>query len=252
MYVTPSFSPLFTLSEVFFVFVQRFILPRWIRTTQARQAVRSHQIELLRQFATSLSKFKEAQSESFSVLPRPLPSGGRELPAYNKCKSLDELRDAFDQSKKAEEKKRKGIKAEGAEEENDQRASLEEGFEVSVLRCAILQFEKENQGSKPSSEHIFTLVGEKAKWVGEYMGADTYQVSLLFMNRLLSPCHTSTRMVSGRCYLLALSSLASPSRTTLPVYGLMFHRRLPLFLLRNPHSLRSFLLFLRFLHSRRR
>jgi hypothetical protein len=154
-----------------------------MRTIQARQAIRSHQIELLRQFATSLSKFKEAHSESFSVLPRPLLSGGRELPAYSKCKSLDELRAAFDQSKKAEEGKRKVTKTEDIEEESARRASVEEGFEVSVLRCAMLQFEKEDQGSKPSAEQIFTLISEKAKWVGDHMGVDTYQVSVLFTDQ---------------------------------------------------------------------
>ncbi|PFH51399.1 hypothetical protein AMATHDRAFT_3060 [Amanita thiersii Skay4041] len=67
----------------------RFLLPRIVQTSLARRSLRSHYSTLLQKFTSSLSSFKEAQAESYSLLPRVSPY--REPKEYGVCQTVADI-----------------------------------------------------------------------------------------------------------------------------------------------------------------
>jgi hypothetical protein len=129
---------------------QRYLLPRLARTQQARQALNSHHVELLRKLTTSLSSFKESQYESFSVLPRPISV--TEHPKFKNCHTLDEIIST-----------------------NGEKGSHLDIPEVSILRCAIEEFSMGNESRRPSTEELFQVMSSKLPWLQSDL-APKYQV----------------------------------------------------------------------------
>jgi len=132
----------------FLIFVlQRFLLPRITQSSLARQALKSYHLSLLQRLTTSITSFKESQSESFSVLPRPDLS--KEPTRYSDCKSVVEVLKVLKAEEKGTDPNYSGLPY------------------TTLLRCGITDLGKgkERNGSKPTTEEIFRYLEGQIPWL---------------------------------------------------------------------------------------
>ncbi|KAI0053736.1 hypothetical protein FA95DRAFT_481512 [Auriscalpium vulgare] len=132
-------------SAAFLLIYYRFLLPRLTQSALARRSIKSHQQELLMKLTSSLHGLRDAQTDTFAVLPRPLPT--KEPMPYVDCKSLDDI-----------------VAVSGEKHDVS---------EVSLLRCALNDLS--NKGREGTPDELFRELLEKIPW----LEADTgYQESL--------------------------------------------------------------------------
>ncbi|KJA29926.1 hypothetical protein HYPSUDRAFT_126070 [Hypholoma sublateritium FD-334 SS-4] len=115
-----------------------FLLPRITQTWLAKNSLKSHQLALLRQLTTSLSSLKEAQSESFSILPHSDPF--KESKQFSRCKSVADILK---------------VTSNGDEEQDFAKLPM-----ISLLRCAI-----KDTKNKPTTEELFRFLEEQIPWL---------------------------------------------------------------------------------------
>jgi len=127
--------------------IQRYLLPLFSYSYQARFSIKTHQKDLLARLTTSIESLKDTQSRTFSVLPKPKPF--QEDPTYKDCHTLDAVVAA-------------------SQEETQKMPSF------SVLRCAIEEFA--TQGLDASTEELFRAIEVKFPSLNSEHGAQ-YQVS---------------------------------------------------------------------------
>ncbi|KIK06824.1 hypothetical protein K443DRAFT_129744 [Laccaria amethystina LaAM-08-1] len=117
----------------------RFLLPRITKSLMARQSLKAHHLSLLRNLTTSLAGFKEAQSESLSVLPR--PSLYQEPARFAACHSVTEVLATM----------------------REKSPSIRDIPSVTLLRCAIedLNNERDERVDESTTEAIFRYLQER-------------------------------------------------------------------------------------------
>jgi hypothetical protein len=105
----------------------------------ARQSLKAHHLSLLRNLTTSLAGFKEAQSESLSVLPR--PSLYQEPARFAACHSVTEVLATM----------------------REKSPSIRDIPSVTLLRCAIedLNNERDERVDESTTEAIFRYLQER-------------------------------------------------------------------------------------------
>ncbi|KAF9491375.1 hypothetical protein BDN71DRAFT_1421783 [Pleurotus eryngii] len=111
----------------------RFLLPRIARTFIARQSLKTHHLSLIRKLTTDLAVLKEAQSESYSILPRPEPF--KEPEEFSTCTSIDAVLAI--------------------------NSSPDKIPPITLLRCAIADFSKLHREESPSTEELFQVMEAK-------------------------------------------------------------------------------------------
>jgi hypothetical protein len=121
--------------------LKRFLLPRVIETSFARQSLKSHHLSLLRRLTTSLASLKESQAESFSVLPRP-ESPWREREPFSKCRTVKDVLDVV----------------------ADQGSAFSQMPHVSLLRCGIQDISAE-KGGEPTTAELFGYLERQISWL---------------------------------------------------------------------------------------
>lgn len=126
-------------SVLLFIY-HRFLLPRVLRTVQARVSLKQHQISLLKSLNARLKTVQEEQREAFSALPPPLLY--QEPEPYASCITLQDITAAI---QKAEE-------------------SVADVPTVSILRCGILDALKAVHTEQPSTEELFRRLEASLPW----------------------------------------------------------------------------------------
>ncbi|KAF6762139.1 hypothetical protein DFP72DRAFT_802676 [Ephemerocybe angulata] len=139
----------------------RILLPRIIKTTQARKALRTYHLTLMGKLSESISSLKEAQKEDFASLPRADPYV--ESPIFARCKSVSAVLKTLD------------------EKEPDY-ASLPP---ITLLRCAIADLSrgKSEEDANPSAEEILRLLEGRIPWLQTEEG---YTLKLSVYDTLIS------------------------------------------------------------------
>ncbi|TEB30059.1 hypothetical protein FA13DRAFT_1764573 [Coprinellus micaceus] len=121
----------------------RFLLPKLIKTAQARKALRTHHLSLMARLNDSIAATREAQSQDYASLPRADPY--RERSPYLECRSVSQV-----------------LKKLG-EKEPDY-ASLPP---VTLLRCAIADLSKgkAEEEADPTAEEILRVLEGRIPWL---------------------------------------------------------------------------------------
>ena len=112
---------------------QRYLLPRFTASFQARKSLQSHQVGLVERLHASARSLKATQEETFAVLPTTKPPGLREDAAFSRCLTLEGL-DAKIKSEKI---------------------GVDTVPHFTVLRCALASGKLENQ---PTTEELFKSI----------------------------------------------------------------------------------------------
>ncbi|KAF9076978.1 hypothetical protein BDP27DRAFT_1379862 [Rhodocollybia butyracea] len=121
----------------------RILLPRILRTAEARKSLKLHQVSLLSKLNESLKSLKETQVECFAPLPRPNPH--KEPFAFSGCHSL------LDVLKEAE----------------IQKLELSKLPHLTLLRCGWEDFRRlpDCADGNPRTEELFQVLESRIPWL---------------------------------------------------------------------------------------
>lgn len=127
-------------ASVLLLIYHRFLLPRVLRTVQARVSLKQHQISLLKKLNERLETVQAGQREAFSALPPPLTY--QEPEPYASCETLQAITSAV---QKAEE-------------------SVADVPTVSLVRCGIVDALKAVHTNQPTTEELFQRLEASLPW----------------------------------------------------------------------------------------
>ncbi|KAJ3974254.1 hypothetical protein EV361DRAFT_895659 [Lentinula raphanica] len=142
-----GFAKLFTWiaggSAALVFLYHHYLLPRMLRTAEARRSLKVHQVNLLKRLNTSLHSLKESQTQSYATLPRIDPH--KEPLIFAACHSL------VDVLKEAE----------------TQKLEVKELPHVTLLRCAWEDFRKlpDCADSNPRTDELFQVLESRIPWL---------------------------------------------------------------------------------------
>ncbi|KAF5393005.1 hypothetical protein D9757_001316 [Collybiopsis confluens] len=130
-------------SAALLLLYHRYVLPRIIRTAEARRSLKSHQVGLLLKLNASLKSFKEVQTDSYAVLPQPNPH--KEPASFAGCHGL------MDVLKEAE----------------TQKLELRKVPHSTLLRCAWEDYRKlpDCANLNPRTEELFQVLESRIPWL---------------------------------------------------------------------------------------
>ncbi|ESK94489.1 hypothetical protein Moror_8147 [Moniliophthora roreri MCA 2997] len=123
---------------------QRLLLPRIIRTSQARKSLKLHQLSLLKKLQSSATSLKAAQAETFPLLPRLDPHG--EPSAYGDCHSLGDVLQVAEKTK----------------------LEVRDLPQVTLLRSGIEEFRSRSELENvinPTTEELFRVLESRIPWL---------------------------------------------------------------------------------------
>ncbi|KAJ4471161.1 hypothetical protein J3R30DRAFT_3299867, partial [Lentinula aciculospora] len=160
----------------------RFLLPRIIRTAEARKSLKLHQVTLLQKLNISLQSLKETQTQSYAPLPRPNPH--QEPSLFADCHSLLDLLNRSE----------------------THHLEVNELPHLTLLRCAWEDFRKlpDCADSNPRTEELFQVLESRIPWLVSDAG--------------IAFEHTLWDVLSTSSAFEVLTSQDSPEGTSAPVY----------------------------------
>ncbi|KAK7060408.1 hypothetical protein VNI00_001173 [Paramarasmius palmivorus] len=162
--------------SAFLLFIyHRILLPRIIRTSQARKSLKEHQLSLLKKLHTSAGSVKASQAKTFALLPRPDPY--RENSTYGDCHSLLDVLQVAEKTQ----------------------TQVWDIPHVTLLRCGIEEFRSRRRADSespvdPTTEELFQVLESRIPWLVSDDGVgfehklwDTLTTNPLFNSTEMSP-----------------------------------------------------------------
>ncbi|KAJ4465903.1 hypothetical protein C8R41DRAFT_781113 [Lentinula lateritia] len=130
-------------SAALLLLYHKVLLPRIVRTAEARKSLKMHQINLLQKLNASLQSFKETQTQCYAPLPRPVPH--KEHSTFASCHGLLDV----------------------LKESETQNLQVNQLPQITLLRCAWEDFRALPgcADSNPRTEELFQVLESRIPWL---------------------------------------------------------------------------------------